>query len=237
MCSKKEPKSLVARECWTRRWTLKVTHAQRISFTTVLYSHRTPSHKDKGPAKTHLTLGDFVLCRPCDGHHLPVWLGRTISTVELFASSNYGTFVVEWWTPMCSKKEPKSLVARECWTRRWTLKVTHAQRISFTTVLYSHRTSSHKDKGPAKTHLTLGDFVLCRPCDGHHLPVWLGRTISTVELFASSNYGTFVVEWWTPMCSKKEPKSLVARECWTRQWIPKVTHAQRISVTTVLYSH
>ena len=59
--------------------------------------------------------------------------------------------------------------------------------------------------------------MLCRPCDGHHLLVWLGRAISTVELSASSNYGIFVVEWWTPMYSKKEPKSLVARECWTRQ--------------------
>ena len=70
----------------------------------------------------------------------------------------------------------------------------------------------------------LGDFVLCRPCDGHRLPVWLGRAISTVELSAGSNYGTFVVKWWTPMCSKKEPKSLVARECWTRRWTPEVTH-------------
>ena len=54
MCSKKEPKSLVARECWTRQWTPEVTHPQRISVTTVLYSHRMPSHKDKGPPKTHL---------------------------------------------------------------------------------------------------------------------------------------------------------------------------------------
>ena len=49
-------KSLVARECWTRQWTLEVTHAQRISVTTVLYSHRMPSHKDKGPPKMHLIL-------------------------------------------------------------------------------------------------------------------------------------------------------------------------------------
>ena len=62
-------------------------------------------------------LGDFVLCQPYDGHCLPVWLGRAISTIEFSAGSNYGTFVVEWWTPMCSKKEPKSLVVRECWTR------------------------------------------------------------------------------------------------------------------------
>ena len=59
-------------------------------------------------------LGDFVLCHPCDGHRLLVWLGRALSTVDLSPGSNYETFVVEWWTPMCSKKEPKSLVAREC---------------------------------------------------------------------------------------------------------------------------
>ena len=70
----------------------------------------------------------------------------------------------------------------------------------------------------------LGDFVLCRPNDGHRLPVWLGHAISTVELSTSSNYGTFVVEWWTPMCSKNEPKSLITREYWTRRWTPKVTH-------------
>ena len=69
-----------------------------------------------------------------------------------------------------------------------------------------------------------GDFVLCRPCDGHCLPVWLGRASSTVDLSPDSNYGTFVVEWWTPICLKKESKSLVARECWTRQWTPEVTH-------------
>ena len=54
MCSKKESKALVARECWTRRWTPKVTHPQRISGTTLLYSHKMPSHKDKRPPKTHL---------------------------------------------------------------------------------------------------------------------------------------------------------------------------------------
>ena len=70
----------------------------------------------------------------------------------------------------------------------------------------------------------LGDFVLCRPCDGHRLPVWLGCASSTIDLSPGSNYGTFVVEWWTPMCSKKESKSLVARECWTRRWTPEVTH-------------
>ena len=28
-------------------------------------------------------LGDFVLCRPCNGHRLPVWLGRASLTVDL----------------------------------------------------------------------------------------------------------------------------------------------------------
>ena len=32
----------------------EVTHPQRISVTAMLYSHRMPSHKDKGPPKTHL---------------------------------------------------------------------------------------------------------------------------------------------------------------------------------------
>ena len=100
-------------------------------------------------------LGHFVLCQPCDRHRLPVWFGRAISTVELCAGSNYGTFVVEWWTPMYSKKEPKSLVARECWTRRWKPEVTHPQRINVITMLYSQKMPSYKDKGPSKTHLIL----------------------------------------------------------------------------------
>ena len=54
MCSKKDPKSLVARECWIRRWTPEITHPQRISVTTLLYTHRMPLHKDKGPPKMHL---------------------------------------------------------------------------------------------------------------------------------------------------------------------------------------
>ena len=116
-----------------------------------------------GPAKAQpkpcfnsyrdVLLGDFVLCPPCDGHRLPMWLGCAILTVELIVGATYGTFVVEWWTPMCSKKEPKSIVARECWTRRWTPEVTHPQRLSVTTVLYFHRMPSYKDKGPPKTHL------------------------------------------------------------------------------------
>ena len=84
-----------------------------------------------------------------------MWLGRASSIVDLSLGSNYGTFVVEWWTLMCSKKESKSLVARECWTRQWTHEVTHPQRISVTTVLYSHIMPSHKDKGPPKMHLIL----------------------------------------------------------------------------------
>ena len=98
-------------------------------------------------------LGGFVLCHPCDGHRLPMWLGHASSIVDLSPSSNYGTFVVEWWTPMCSKKEPKSLATKECWTRGWTPEVTHPQRISVTSILYSHRMPSYKDKGPRKMHL------------------------------------------------------------------------------------
>ena len=95
-------------------------------------------------------LGDFVLCRLCDRHCLLLRLGRALSTVDLSFGSNYGTFVVEWWTPMCSKKEAKSLIARDCWIRRWTSEVTHPQRISVTTMLYSHRMPSHKDKRPLR---------------------------------------------------------------------------------------
>ena len=40
-------------------------------------------------------LEDFVLCRPCVGHCLLVWLGRASLTVDLSPGSNYGTFVVE----------------------------------------------------------------------------------------------------------------------------------------------
>ena len=77
----------------------------------------------KAPSKPYFNayrdvlFGDSMLCQPCDGHCLFVWLGCALSTNNLSAGGNYGTFFVEWWTPMCSKKEPKSLVARECWTR------------------------------------------------------------------------------------------------------------------------
>ena len=93
-----------------------------------------------------------MLCRLYDGHRLPLWLDRALSTIDLFPGRNYGTFVVEWWIPICSKKEPKSLLARECWTRQWTPEVTHPQRISVTTVMYPYSMSSHKDKRPPKTH-------------------------------------------------------------------------------------
>ena len=36
------------------RWAPEVTHPQRISVTTILYSHQMLSHKDKGPPKMHL---------------------------------------------------------------------------------------------------------------------------------------------------------------------------------------
>ena len=55
-------------------------------------------------------LGDFVLCHPYDGHRLPVWLGRALSTIDLSLGSNYGTFVVEWWTPMYLKRNQSHLL-------------------------------------------------------------------------------------------------------------------------------
>ena len=42
--------------------------------------------------------------------------------------------------------------------------------------------------------------------------------LSTINLMTGCNYGTFLIEWWTPMCLKMEPKSIAASECWTRQW-------------------
>ena len=36
-----------------------------------------------------------MLCRPCDGHCLPMCNGRALSAVDLSPGSNYGTFVVE----------------------------------------------------------------------------------------------------------------------------------------------
>ena len=61
---------------------------------------------------------------------------------------------------MCLKKEPKSFVARKCWTKQWTTKITHPKKINITTVLYSHRMSSYKDIGPPKTHLILEAFAV-----------------------------------------------------------------------------
>lgn len=99
-------------------------------------------------------LGDFVLVRPSDGHKLPIWLGRALSTVQLDRNaSDFGSFLVEWWTPMKAKKDTTALLKRECWTRRWTPELTQHQRINVTSVLYSHRMPSHKEKGPPKTHV------------------------------------------------------------------------------------
>jgi hypothetical protein len=99
-------------------------------------------------------LGDFVLCRPSHKHHLPVWLNQALTCVDLREGPNYRTFTMEWWTSMKgSKKEGKRAVARECWTRRWSPELTLPQRISCTSVLFSHRVPSHRAKGPPKTHL------------------------------------------------------------------------------------
>ena len=101
-------------------------------------------------------LGDFILCHPNHKHHLLVWLGRALTCVDLHESPNYGTFTMEWRTPMKgSKKEGKRAAARECWTRRWSPELTLPQKISYTCVLYSHHMPSHKAKGPLKTHLIL----------------------------------------------------------------------------------
>ena len=101
-----------------------------------------------------ILLGDFVLCRPSFKYHLPVWLGRALTCVNLQEGRNYGTFTMEWWTPMkSSKKEGKRAIARECWMRQWSLELTLSQKINYTSVLFSHRVPSHKAKRPPKTHL------------------------------------------------------------------------------------
>ena len=82
-----------------------------------------------------------------------MWLGCALSSIDLMACGNYGTFLIEWWIPMYSKKKSKTLVPKECWTKQWASEVTHPKRISITTILYSHKMPSHKDKGPIKTHL------------------------------------------------------------------------------------
>jgi hypothetical protein len=58
--SKKEGKRAVAREYWTRRWSPELTLPKRINCTSVLYSHHMPSHRAKGPPKTHLIPEVFV---------------------------------------------------------------------------------------------------------------------------------------------------------------------------------
>ena len=101
-----------------------------------------------------------MLCWLCDGHCLPMWLGCALSIVNLMIDCNYRTFLVEWWIPMCSNKEPKSFVAKEYWTRRWTLEVTHPKRVSVTTIFYFYRMPTHKDKRSPKTHLILAALTV-----------------------------------------------------------------------------
>ena len=98
-------------------------------------------------------LGDFVLCRPSDNHYLPVWLGRVLERVDLNPGPSYGNFKVEWWIPMKSKKERNSVVARECWTRRWQKEPCLPQVVHVSIVMFSHRMPSHAKKGPPATHV------------------------------------------------------------------------------------
>jgi hypothetical protein len=63
-------------------------------------------------------LEEFVLCYPSHKHHLPVWLNRALTCVDLWEGPDYWTFTMEWWTPMKgSKKEGKNALTRECKTR------------------------------------------------------------------------------------------------------------------------
>ena len=51
-----------------------------------------------------------MLCWPCDTDCLSMWLDCAFVIIDLKACHNYRTFLVEWWIPMSSKKEPKILV-------------------------------------------------------------------------------------------------------------------------------
>jgi hypothetical protein len=100
-------------------------------------------------------LGDFVLCQPIDNHYLPVWLGRVLECVDLTQGPSYGNFKVEWWIPFRSKTEGKSVVARECWTRRWQKELCLSQVVNASIVLFSHGMLAHAKKWPPATQIIL----------------------------------------------------------------------------------
>jgi hypothetical protein len=54
MKARRKGKSVVARECWTRRWQKELRLPQVVHVRIVLYSHRMPSHAKKGPPTSHL---------------------------------------------------------------------------------------------------------------------------------------------------------------------------------------
>lgn len=51
---KKRSKKLVARECWTKRWTKDLTLNELENFKSVLFSYKTPSLARKDLLATHL---------------------------------------------------------------------------------------------------------------------------------------------------------------------------------------
>jgi hypothetical protein len=88
-----------------------------------------------------------------------VWLGGVLECVDLTPSPNYGNLKVEWWIPLRSKKEGKSVVARDCWTRRWQKEPCLPEVVNASIVLFSHRMPLHAKKGPPATQIILEAFV------------------------------------------------------------------------------
>jgi hypothetical protein len=119
--------------------------------------------KDQRPYPIHpyinILLDDFVLCHSNDRHYLPIWMGRVWSFVDLTEGINYKNMSIEWWTPLCAKKEGKRAIARECWTRRWTKEATLPNVICHITILFSHMMSCHANLRPPTTHLIPKAFV------------------------------------------------------------------------------
>ena len=120
------------------------------------YPYCGPADQRPGPQFNpyrDVLLNDWVYCQPADGDHLPIWMGRCLTcVVQNMESVDYGTFWVEWWTPIPAKKESKANLARHCWKRPWRRDVTPHVRIHCSSVIYSERQSKRKDGEVPDTH-------------------------------------------------------------------------------------
>jgi hypothetical protein len=54
MKGKREGKSALARECWTRRWEKELIFPEVIHCSIFLFSHGLPSHRKSGPPTRHV---------------------------------------------------------------------------------------------------------------------------------------------------------------------------------------